>query len=344
MGSEGEYESSEQSSPKNKVKFLCSHGGKILPRPTDGKLKYVGGETRVVAVCRDISFSELMKKLSTLFDGEMVLKYQIVPEDLDALVSVRSDEDLKHMMDEYDRHESEGTLKLRAFLFPPKPVILENQVGPMDPQLIEQRYIDAINGVVRAAVHSRLRPINAIYPSLSISSTGSSPKSNSPDAGNVDLAPIEPAVISGTYHGSRLSMHRVHSSPTLCSLNVLPPHTSSIVTSPHIHNQQHNNHNYYQNQHPNYNYHPPPYPSPPRVPQDFLKSVVTERLSTSGRGELVRVPTTIGVNQYYSLSRNNSGSGSSSRCGCCDDSAAYNGCGWIDRADSVPQSPRKTMW
>lgn len=44
------------SSPKNKVKFLCSHGGKILPRPSDGQLKYVGGETRVVAVPRNITF------------------------------------------------------------------------------------------------------------------------------------------------------------------------------------------------------------------------------------------------------------------------------------------------
>lgn len=45
------------SSPKNRVKFLCSHGGRILPRPTDGQLKYVGGETRVIAVPRDITFS-----------------------------------------------------------------------------------------------------------------------------------------------------------------------------------------------------------------------------------------------------------------------------------------------
>lgn len=49
--------SSSSSSPKNRVKFLCSHGGKILPRPADGHLKYVGGDTRVVAVPRDITFS-----------------------------------------------------------------------------------------------------------------------------------------------------------------------------------------------------------------------------------------------------------------------------------------------
>ena len=38
------------------LKFLCSYGGKILPRSTDGKLLYVGGHTRVLSVDRSISF------------------------------------------------------------------------------------------------------------------------------------------------------------------------------------------------------------------------------------------------------------------------------------------------
>lgn len=38
------------------VKFLYSYGGKILPRSTDGKLRYVGGLTRVLAVDRSVSF------------------------------------------------------------------------------------------------------------------------------------------------------------------------------------------------------------------------------------------------------------------------------------------------
>ena len=41
------------------VKFVCSYGGKILPRYPDGKLRYVGGDTRVLAVDRAISFSGL---------------------------------------------------------------------------------------------------------------------------------------------------------------------------------------------------------------------------------------------------------------------------------------------
>lgn len=45
-------------SPTNStIKFLCSYGGKILPRYPDGKLRYNGGHTRVLAVPRSISFS-----------------------------------------------------------------------------------------------------------------------------------------------------------------------------------------------------------------------------------------------------------------------------------------------
>lgn len=55
-GSTGVVDDGGASSPRNKIKFLCSHGGKILPKAGDGSLKYVGGETRVIAVPRDITF------------------------------------------------------------------------------------------------------------------------------------------------------------------------------------------------------------------------------------------------------------------------------------------------
>lgn len=38
------------------VKFLCSYGGRILPRRTDGTLRYVGGDNRVLSVDRPIRF------------------------------------------------------------------------------------------------------------------------------------------------------------------------------------------------------------------------------------------------------------------------------------------------
>lgn len=49
------------------TKFLCSYGGKILPRYPDGKLRYVGGDTRVLAVDRSISFSGQSFSLLSLF-------------------------------------------------------------------------------------------------------------------------------------------------------------------------------------------------------------------------------------------------------------------------------------
>ncbi|KAK6121352.1 hypothetical protein DH2020_044924 [Rehmannia glutinosa] len=177
--STGSAPSSAPGSPKNRVKFLCSHGGKILPRPADGHLKYVGGETRVISVPRDIPFQELMKKLTYLIDGEMILKYQVVSEDLDALVSVKSDEDLRHMFDEIDRYENAGAPKLRAFLFPTNPVVMENQIGPVDPRALEQRYIDAINGIIRSTPNliKQHPTINAMQHGSRVSSACTSPRS-----------------------------------------------------------------------------------------------------------------------------------------------------------------------
>uniref|UniRef100_A0A5B6ZZM6 Putative Octicosapeptide/Phox/Bem1p family protein isoform 1 n=1 Tax=Davidia involucrata TaxID=16924 RepID=A0A5B6ZZM6_DAVIN len=103
------------------IKFLCSYGGKILPRHPDGKLRYHGGETRVLAVDRSISFAELLVKLGELCGKSVSLRCQLPTEDLDALVSITSDEDLANLIEEYDRAASPpSSLKIRAFLSPPK--------------------------------------------------------------------------------------------------------------------------------------------------------------------------------------------------------------------------------
>lgn len=51
----------------------------------------------------------------------MTIKYQLPNEDLDALISVTTDEDVENMMDEYDRlvqtHNSKSAARLRLFLF-----------------------------------------------------------------------------------------------------------------------------------------------------------------------------------------------------------------------------------
>ncbi|XP_021834042.1 uncharacterized protein LOC110773828 [Prunus avium] len=101
-----------------KMKVLCSFGGKILPRPSDGKLRYVGGETRIIRVRKDISWQELMHKALSIYNQVHVIKYQLPGEDLDALVSVSCDEDLQNMMEEWNELEDkEGPQKLRMFLF-----------------------------------------------------------------------------------------------------------------------------------------------------------------------------------------------------------------------------------
>ncbi|KAH8516252.1 hypothetical protein H0E87_004565 [Populus deltoides] len=74
-----------------KVKLMCSDGGKIQPRLHDNQLAYIGGDTKILSVDHDV----------------------------DALISVTNDEDLEHMMIEFDRlhRASAKAAKLRLFLF-----------------------------------------------------------------------------------------------------------------------------------------------------------------------------------------------------------------------------------
>ncbi|OIV93051.1 hypothetical protein TanjilG_20713 [Lupinus angustifolius] len=111
---------SSQPDPKSTIKFLCSYAGKILPRHPDGKLRYVGGHTRVLAVNRTIPFAELLLKLEELCGTSVrQLRCQLPAEDLDALVSISSDEDLANLIEEYD-HAPSPSLKVRVFLSPPR--------------------------------------------------------------------------------------------------------------------------------------------------------------------------------------------------------------------------------
>ncbi|KAL0387236.1 UNVERIFIED_CONTAM: hypothetical protein Sradi_2605400 [Sesamum radiatum] len=278
-------------SPRDRVKFLCSHGGKILPRPADAHLKYVGGETRVISVPKDIPFQELMKKLTYLIDGEMILKYQVASEDLDALVSVKSDEDLRHMFDEIDRYENAGAPRLRAFLFPVNPVVMENQIGSVDPHALEQRYIDAINGIIRMGPYpSKTHPtINAMQNGSFVSSGCSSPRS--PDSGTEAMS--NELVLPSNYYNSRLNIQKVQSSPSICSLNIPPlsiPQPGSHY-APQLSPQYVQQHTGYQS---------------PRPPIDHQKSVIPERVTSVrsvGRTEGIRYQVDPSIPHYYSSSR-----------------------------------------
>ncbi|KAF3520735.1 hypothetical protein F2Q69_00051327 [Brassica cretica] len=100
------------------VKFLCSYGGRIIPRYPDNKLRYHGGHTRVLSVQRSISFAELAVKLGEVCGMKVSsLRCQLPADDLDALVTVSSDEDLANLMEEYDLAAT--ALKIRVFLSPP---------------------------------------------------------------------------------------------------------------------------------------------------------------------------------------------------------------------------------
>ncbi|KAL3538500.1 hypothetical protein ACH5RR_001866 [Cinchona calisaya] len=301
----GSAPGSAPGSPRNRVKFLCSHGGKILPRPADGHLKYVGGETRVISVPRDIKFPELMKKLAYLIEDEMILKYQLVPEDLDALVSVKNDDDLRHMFNEHDQYENAGTPRLRAFLFPAKPIVVENHV---ETHAVEQRYIDAINGIVRALPSGGLKhpPTVNVYPGacLGISSACSSPRSY--DSCNAEGNGHE-TIIQNSYHSSRTHMHRVQSSPSVCSLTGLQQNSAC--------GHQMFPQNYYQTSRQQYFHQGYQYPSKP--PIDNHKSVGPERLTSVrsvGRAEGVRYQMDHVPVYYQSAPRQTRGSGCCSKC------------------------------
>lgn len=138
-------------SPSGKMKFLCSFGGKILPRPGDGKLRYVGGDTHIISFQKDISWEQLVNKTLGICSQPHTIKYQLPGEDLDALISVSSDEDLQNMIEEFHGLEGhEGSQKLRIFLVPlgeseETSTTEASNVQQNDP---DYQYVVALNGIV----------------------------------------------------------------------------------------------------------------------------------------------------------------------------------------------------
>ncbi|OIT29430.1 PREDICTED: uncharacterized protein LOC109211368 [Nicotiana attenuata] len=141
--------------PNYKVKFMCSYGGKIHPRPHDNQLAYIGGETKILSVDRNTKFPLIISKLAAICDSDTVsFKYQLPGEDLDALISVTNDDDLEHMMHEYDRlyRASPKPARLRLFLFPANPpssvgsgVPQSRSFGSEDSKSEKERFVDALN-------------------------------------------------------------------------------------------------------------------------------------------------------------------------------------------------------
>lgn len=147
-----------ESSFYKKIKFLCSFGGRILPRPNDGKLRYVGGETRIISIRKNITHEELTRKTSAICNQTHIIKYQLPGEDLDALISVCSDEDLHHMIEEYEELErAGGSQRLRIFLIPlhesESPRSNESRVN--QPNDTDYHYVVAVNGMLDPSPRKR---------------------------------------------------------------------------------------------------------------------------------------------------------------------------------------------
>jgi hypothetical protein len=73
-----------------------------------------------------VCYTELLLKLGELRGTSVNLRCQLPKEDLDALVSITSGEDLANLIEEYDRAAGAATptasLKIRAFLSLPKKI------------------------------------------------------------------------------------------------------------------------------------------------------------------------------------------------------------------------------
>ncbi|KQK21355.1 hypothetical protein BRADI_1g60340v3 [Brachypodium distachyon] len=83
-----------------KIKLICNFGGRFLPRPSDGELRYIGGDRHLIKIRRDISWQELICKTTKLIRRAHTIKYHLPGEQVSMLISITSDDDLRHMVDE----------------------------------------------------------------------------------------------------------------------------------------------------------------------------------------------------------------------------------------------------
>ncbi|KAK1366749.1 hypothetical protein POM88_042310 [Heracleum sosnowskyi] len=138
-----------------KIKFLCSYGGRIMLRQNDGKLRYIGGETRIISIRKSVTYMELVSKTFAICNQPHTIKYQLPGEDLDALISVSSDEDLQLMIDEY--HDLQrSSQRLRIFL---ESTNESENPFPLDTRTVQHsdadyQYVIALNGMQDQNLHS----------------------------------------------------------------------------------------------------------------------------------------------------------------------------------------------
>ncbi|XP_056168668.1 uncharacterized protein LOC115694020 isoform X2 [Syzygium oleosum] len=203
-----------QGSSHCKMKFLCSYGGRIFPRPSDGKLRYVGGETRIISIRKNLSWEELVKKTSAICNQPHTIKYQLPGEDLDALISVCSYEDLHHMIEEYQELEKVGTCqRLRIFLVPLTEIESPNSFEARlaaEQQDVDYQYVVAVNGILDRSPQKSAR---GQTPSSHVMHQGTVSSDNSPSYLR-DSPTFAQALEINDYSPNYLNLARTSSNPS----------------------------------------------------------------------------------------------------------------------------------
>ncbi|KAK3146429.1 hypothetical protein QOZ80_3BG0266020 [Eleusine coracana subsp. coracana] len=132
------------------IKLTCSHGGRLVHCGPGGATLYLGGETRVLAVPRSASFSDLVARISGMAGGAEVraVRHRLA-DDEGIVVSVTCDEELAHMIDEYDRLRA--TRPFRVFVS-----TTARRRGPAEPPPTTMRRVQSEQALAaRAQLHRR---------------------------------------------------------------------------------------------------------------------------------------------------------------------------------------------
>ncbi|KFK25850.1 hypothetical protein AALP_AA8G170600 [Arabis alpina] len=123
-----------------KLRVMCRYGGTIISPPQTKSPRYVGGDTRIVAVpsSAETSFASLISHLTVTLGISYAfkVKYQLPDQELDSLISVETDDDVQIMMEEYGYLSTESSIpqtRIRLFLFPLKPQLNETGASQGDP-------------------------------------------------------------------------------------------------------------------------------------------------------------------------------------------------------------------